>query len=215
MPPQQQQQQQQQGWLQRQLPHVVPPPALQHSPSMWQKLGSFRSSASGLFPDHLREDASPLGRLPSTAGTTVAFLPGQGMWARMVSFRGTSSRRHQAAAGADADAEPSTRQRRTHTERQHQQHQQRLCGGLCIPLPPGAPSVLHQLQAAVLALLRHPIVNRPTAATLLALAVAAVTPVRNLFVQELQPLNWVFRSLAWLGAACAPLACIQMGEWRG
>jgi hypothetical protein len=202
--------QQQQGWLQRQLPRVVPPPTLQHSPSVWQRLGSFRSGSGMFRGDHLREDDTPLGRLPSTAGTSVAFLPGQGMWARMVSFRSSSSRRQAAAVAGGADAGPPGPSR---TRQQQPQQQQRLCAGLCIPLPPGEPSVLLRLQAAGLALLRHPIVNRPTAATLLALAVAAVTPVRNLFVQELQPLNWVFRSLAWLGAACAPLACIQMGEW--
>lgn len=61
--------------------------------------------------------------------------------------------------------------------------------------------------------LAHPAVNLPLGATIAGIACAAVGPVRSLLVDELAALHWLWLSLVWVGAAAAPLATMQIGEY--
>ena len=176
------------------------------------------------------QDDSPsyhLQRIPSSA---VQWRPGSGLWVKLGSLRANNSTSsfpsnpHGPQPQTSPNLNPETGATATRVSNRSGGRGGRVldrdrpkrpvpCAGACFPwtwLPP----LLQQWQEVCVRVLQHPMVNRPVAATLVALAVAAVDPVRNLFVVELQPLNWLWRSLAWMGAACAPLATMQMGEWQ-
>jgi hypothetical protein len=74
------------------------------------------------------------------------------------------------------------------------------------------PPWLHRLASAWSALLAHPVVNLPVGATVVGLICAAVGPVRQLLVNELAPLHWLWLGLGWVGAAAAPIATMQIGK---
>eukprot|EP00879_Flechtneria_rotunda_P013013 GHRR01013588.1.p1 GENE.GHRR01013588.1~~GHRR01013588.1.p1 ORF type:complete len:380 (+),score=161.84 GHRR01013588.1:68-1141(+) len=74
-----------------------------------------------------------------------------------------------------------------------------------------APHWLHTLIKWYQAIMAHPVVNLPLGATIAGIVCAAVGPVRQLLVNELAPLHWLWLSLSWVGAASAPLATMQIG----